>query len=75
MNWISDDLYIKSYEQLEKELFRVSHEIDDIKRIKIDLEAISEELRKSITGEFLTESKEEEQSVTTEKSEIQEVSP
>jgi len=75
MNWISDDLYIKSYEQLEKELFRVSHEIDDIRRIKIDLEAISEELRKSITGEFLTESKEEEESVVTEKSEIKEMSP
>ncbi|RLG60676.1 hypothetical protein DRN86_01910 [Candidatus Geothermarchaeota archaeon] len=48
LKWISDEVYIKSYEQMEKELFRTSNEIDDIKRSKIDLEGVLDELSRFI---------------------------
>ena len=59
LKWINDEQYMKSYEQLEKELFRISNEIDDIKQAKIDLESVLNELRKLVIEEKVVEEAQE----------------
>ena len=60
MDWISDEEYIKAYEYLEKEFFRTTSEIDDVKRAKIDLESTLEMLRKTVSRVEVEEHRREE---------------
>lgn len=51
LNWITPEEYMNSYEHLEKELFRISNELDDVRRLRLDLNSSLESVDEIISSE------------------------